>query len=181
MTTTTHTTRSRSKSIGSGSAKTAAAVLRHDGINPYAPPPISERYNQMVEDGRERALKFFQNPMGAENVHNDVAYLSVVTKGNAELDKFRITTHAQKGLTPEEQQKIQNFIGYVPLEHGATSRIWFVYVPHTQYDRRVLGFEFSWRDWLFIATAVLVIIAIFSGVFLPVYATSVLTGDAAAK
>ena len=144
-------TRSRSYSAGD---KLVARHQRHDGVNPYAPKPISDKYNQMIEEGRERAIRLFENPCGGENVKHDVVHISVLAQGDAELDKFRIVSQSPNGFSAQEEQRIQSFAG-APCERGANTRTVFVHVLHASYDRRALGFELSPGDWLILVAGLL--------------------------
>ena len=157
------TTRSRSHSIGSltmtqqqqQQQQQQKEATKFEGVNLYAPNPVSAVYNQMVEDGRERALKFFENPLGKENVKHDASFMGIFTKGNAELDKFRIISQSQNGFNVAEESTIQNYAG-APCERGGNARTLFVYVAHTKYEKRLLGFELSRRDWCTIMCAICV-------------------------
>jgi hypothetical protein len=114
----------------------------NDGINPYAPTPVSEEFHEMIEDGRARVAMFLENPTGASNVKHEVVFNGVVAEGNNEMDKFRVTSQTPTGFTPVEETRIQRY-SPKPFARGANARTIFVFFPHDKYDRNVKYFDMS--------------------------------------
>lgn len=150
-TTTTTNTRARSRSVSAISAAAQKTADRHDGVNLYAPEPISETRNQLIDGGRANAIAYMKNPSRVDGVDHAVEFVGICTEGNATLDKFRIMSHS-KGFTTEEMIKFHAY-GGKQVEGGANTRTVFVYVPHTRYDRRWLGLDMDARDWMWAAFA----------------------------
>lgn len=140
--------RSRSNSAGAA----LKARRRPDGINLYAPAPISGQFDDMVKVGREAARKFFENPLSVANCKHDAVFMEIVAEGDVLLDKFRIVSQAPTGFSESEEAALIRYANRT-LERGSHARIVFIYVAHSRYDKRVLGFEVSREGWLFVFLA----------------------------
>lgn len=140
------TTRTRSRSVSAISAASQKTAEQHDGVNLYAPEPISETRNQLIDGARANAVIYLKNPSRVDGVDHDVEFIAICTEGNTTLDKFRIMSHS-KGFTNEELIKFHAYGGKA-VESGANTRTVFVYVPHKRYDRRWLGLDMDARDWV---------------------------------
>jgi len=147
------TTRARSRSVSAISAAAQKTADHHDGVNLYAPEPISEMRNQLIEGGRANAVVYLKNPSRVDGVDHAVDFVGICTEGNATLDKFRIMSHSN-GFTTEELVKFHAYGGGGGgAAGGANTRTVFVYVPHTRYDRRWLGLDMDARDWMWVTFA----------------------------
>lgn len=148
------TSRPRSNSMG----------RQTDGVNPYQKQAASARHEEMIVMGRGLFLERLEATLKCK-----ARFVQTVASGNTELDEFHI---ARDQVQQRNQVDVLKDLQALSPRVTTTNGNWFVYVDLAQYDRRVMGLDFTWMQWaIFGALLVVVFCMLFIAIDNHNYAT----------
>lgn len=101
-----------------------------EGVDPYARPSYGERYEQMIEEGRERYLHRLSVAVGG----GAVKMTREMVDGDSYLDKFRVDSASSSGFTDAQRSALAKLADSVLATHVPTTL--HVLVSHSKYDVR---------------------------------------------
>lgn len=161
-----------SRARSNSHTRTRKPQIVTEGVDLCAVPPATELQRDMIEKGRVDEHTFLRNM--TPSAKNDVTWAGEFSVGGVLTDTFRVTSGAPGGFMPTDERTLKR--RYKSVERGESNKIYFVSMPQSAYDKRVLCLDINITGLAFVF-ALFCLAVIFVVVAWPTVATWLITTE----
>jgi hypothetical protein len=129
-----------------------------EGVDLCAQAPSTELQHSMIEKGRATERVFLRDM--TPSAKNDVTWTGEFSVGGVLTDTFRVTSGAPGGFMPNDERTLKR--RYKIVDRGETNKIYFVSVPQSAYDKRVMCLDLDCSRLALVAFLVFLITMVIS-------------------